>query len=233
MAGLIEATRRGCFQITQRGIGILQDGPEKINIKFLSQFEEFNVSKSRKREKAIRDKERKEEEITPEEALEKANQDLRDNLVIELLQQIKESPPVLFERIVIELLIKMGYGGSRKDAGEAIGGTGDEGIDGIIKEDRLGLDVIYIQAKRWTGTVGRPEIQKFAGALQGQRARKGVFITTSTFSQDAYNYASRIETKIVLIDGEMLANLMIDNNIGVSPAATYEIKRMDLDYFME
>ena len=127
----------------------------------------------------------------------------------------------------------MGYGGTRQDAGKAIGGRGDEGIDGIIKEDRLGLDIIYIQAKKWDNTVGRPEIQKFAGALQGQRARKGIFITTSSFSREAYEYASRIESKIVLIDGDTLAQLMIDNNLGVSLTAIYEIKRIDSDYFTE
>ncbi len=139
----------------------------------------------------------------------------------------------MFERLVVELLVKMGYGGSRPDASKAIGGTGDEGIDGIIKEDKLGLDIIYIQAKRWENTVGRPEIQKFAGALQGQRAKKGVFITTANFSKEASEYASRIDNKIVLVDGERLAEFMIDHNIGVSPITTYEVKRIDLDYFSE
>lgn len=133
----------------------------------------------------------------------------------------------------MELLVKMGYGGSRKDAGKAIGKRGDEGIDGIIKEDRLGLDIIYIQAKRWENTVGRPEIQKFAGALQGQRAKKGIFISTSNFSREALDYASQIDTKIVLIDGEHLTQFMIDYNLGVSPVSNYEIKKMDFDYFTE
>ena len=150
-----------------------------------------------------------------------------------VLQQIRKSPPHLFEKIVVELLVKMGYGGSLKDAGKAIGRSGDEGIDGIIKEDKLGLDVIYIQAKRWENTVGRPDIQKFAGALQGQRARKGIFITTSSFSREAREYASRIDTKIILIDGEQLAEFMIDHNVGVSTVSSYEIKRIDLDYFTE
>ena len=127
----------------------------------------------------------------------------------------------------------MGYGGSRKEAGKTIGRSGDEGIDGIIKEDRLGLDVIYIQAKRWENTVGRPEIQKFAGALQGQRAKKGIFITTSNFSKEAQEYASLIESKIVLIDGEQLSSYMIDLDIGVSKVASYDIKRIDSDYFAE
>ena len=127
----------------------------------------------------------------------------------------------------------MGYGGSLKDAGKAIGKSGDEGIDGIIKEDRLGLDIIYIQAKKWEATIGRPEIQKFAGALQGQRAKKGVFITTSDFSKDAQEYVSKIDSKIVLIDGQQLAQFMIDHNLGVTPIANYEIKRIDSDFFGE
>jgi restriction system protein len=151
----------------------------------------------------------------------------------ELLQQIMSCSPTFFERLVVDLLLKMGYGGTRKDAGQAIGRSGDGGIDGIIKEDRLGLDAIYIQAKRWEGSVGRPEIQKFVGALQGQRAKKGIFITTSSFTSDAASYANMIENKVVLIDGELLAKLMIDNGVGVSSVATYEIKRVDSDYFVE
>ena len=162
---------------------------------------------------------------------ENAYENLRDNLASEILQNIKASPPSLFEKIVVELLVKMGYGGSRKDAGKAVGKTKDEGIDGIIKEDRLGLDIIYIQAKRWENTVSRPEIQKFAGALQGQRAKKGIFLTTSNFSKEAHDYAGRIENKIVLIDGEQLTQLMFDNNVGVTPAQNYEIKKIDSDYF--
>jgi restriction system protein len=134
---------------------------------------------------------------------------------------------------VVDLLVKIGYGGSRKEAGQAIGRSGDEGIDGIIKEDKLGLDIIYIQAKRWEATVGRPEIQKFAGALQGQRARKGIFITTSNFSREALDYVKYLDTKIILIDGERMAELMIDHNVGVSPLASYEIKKIDTDYFLE
>ena len=141
--------------------------------------------------------------------------------------------PSFFEKLVVELLVKMGYGGSRKDAGQAVGKTKDEGIDGIIKEDRLGLDIIYIQAKRWGSVVGRPEIQKFAGALQGKRARKGIFITTSTFTKDALDYVANIDNKIILIDGNQIAQFMIDCNIGVSSVATYEIKKIDSDYFNE
>jgi restriction system protein len=137
----------------------------------------------------------------------------------------------VFEEIVVDLLVKMGYGGSRKDAGQAIGRRGDEGIDGIIKEDRLGLDIIYIQAKRWDATVGRPEIQKFAGALDGQRARKGIFITTSDFSRDAEDYVTRIDKKIILIDGKTMARLMIDFGVGVTSVSAYEVKKLDSDYF--
>jgi restriction system protein len=158
---------------------------------------------------------------------------LRQSLASELLDQVKSSSPRQFEKVVVELLVSMGYGGSLKDAGKAVGKSGDEGIDGIIKEDRLGLDTIYIQEKKWEGTVGRPEIQKFAGALQGQRARTGIFITTSDFSKEAFDYVSRIETKIVLIDGKQLAQYIIDHNIGVTPIAKYEVKRIDTDFFEE
>jgi restriction system protein len=150
-----------------------------------------------------------------------------------LARRVKECPPDFFERLVVELLLAMGYGGSRQDAGQAVGRSGDGGIDGIIKEDKLGLDTIYIQAKRWDGTVSRPEIQKFAGALQGQRARKGIFLTTSAFSKEARDFAASIDSKIILLDGETLANLMIDHGIGVTDVATYAVKRVDSDYFSQ
>ena len=169
----------------------------------------------------------------PEESIEKNHQKIQEGLTVELLQKIKDNTPVFFEKLVVDLLVKMGYGGSREDAGEAVGGSGDGGIDGIINEDRLGLDVVYIQAKRWEGNVSRPEIQRFAGALQGQRARKGVFITTSNFTRDAKEYVDTIDSKIVLIDGNQLAQFMIDHNVGVSIERTYEIKRVDSDYFAE
>ena len=170
---------------------------------------------------------------TPEETIELAYQGLREQLAQELLSVILKSSPIFFEQLVVDLLVKMGYGGSRRDAGERIGQTGDGGIDGIIKEDRLGLDAIFIQAKRWQGSVGRPELQKFVGALQGQRARKGVFITTSTYTAEALDYASRIDTKVVLIDGKALSALMIDVDVGVSVSASYVVKRVDSDYFEE
>jgi len=235
-AGLLKTTRRGHFEITSRGIKVLGEGRDRIDVKYLDQFDEFKQFRAIRHthsdagEAATTDSE---QETTPEEALESAYGHLRDSLAAELLQQIKLASPSLFEKLVLELLLKMGYGGSRQDAGRAIGKSGDEGIDGIIKEDRLGLDIIYIQAKRWENTVGRPEVQKFAGALQGQRAKKGIMITTSAFSPEAHAYVSKIDNKIVLIDGEQLSQLMIDWSLGVSPMASYEVKKIDTDYFTE
>lgn len=232
-ATLLESTRRGYFKITKTGFDVLKQNPGRVDMKFLEQFPEYKQFRAIRRERPKELKPTETEEQTPEEALEAAHQNLRASLVNELLQQLRTSPPALFEKIVVELLVSMGYGGSRKDAGQAIGKTGDEGIDGIIKEDRLGLDIVYLQAKRWQNTVGRPEIQKFAGALQGQRAKKGIFLTTSDFSSEAQEYAARIEAKIVLINGEQLAQFMIDNNVGVAPVASFEVKKLDLDYFAE
>jgi restriction system protein len=148
-----------------------------------------------------------------------------------LLENVKACSPKFFEQLVVELLVKMGYGGSQRDAARAVGQSGDGGIDGIIDEDRLGLDTIYIQAKRWEGPVGRPEIQKFAGALMGKKANKGIFITTSNFTKDATEYVASINSKIILIDGNRLADLMIDYDIGVTNITAYNLKRIDSDYF--
>lgn len=245
-AGLLESSRRGFFRITDRGRQVLARNPYRIDVSFLDEFAEFRAFRSRRREgtsevpsvqsvgatppvapsvlELPRDQ-------TPEDLLASAYRRLRSDLEIELVEQVKAASPAFFERLVIDLLVAMGYGGSRQDAGRAIGKSGDGGIDGIIKEDKLGLDVIYVQAKRWEGTVGRPEIQKFAGALQGQRAAKGVFITTSSYSREAVEYAEIINSKIILIDGEELAGLMIDHNVGVSTVGMYELKRIDNDYF--
>ena len=231
-AGLIESTRRGFFRITERGLQVLNQKPEKIDVKFLDQFEEFREFRTVRRERPVASGE-EEEVTTPEEALANAYQNMKNELAGELLQQLKASSPRQFENIVIDLLVAMGYGGSRKEAARAIGKSGDEGIDGIINEDRLGLDIIYVQAKKWEGTVGRPEIQKFAGALQGQHAKKGIFITTSNFSKEAVDFASRVDNKIVLIDGDSLVQHMIDHNIGVTPFVNYEVKKIDLDYFTD
>lgn len=233
-AGLLEPTRRGYFRITRRGREVLAKNPAEINMKFLEQYPEFIEFRVRRRERAETTEELETGNLqTPAELLETAYQKLREDLSGELIKIAKECSPAFFERLVIDLLVKMGYGGTRKEAGKAIGRAGDEGIDGIINEDRLGLDVIYIQAKRWQGSVGRPEIQKFAGALQGNRAKKGIFITTAAFTKDAEDYAAKIDSKIVLIDGEQLAQLMIDHNVGVAPVALYETKRIDSDYFIE
>jgi restriction system protein len=231
---LFEAPRRGVFRITQRGRDVLSQRPAAITVKFLEQFPEFLDFRTKRHESK--------EEIqlpgnrslqTPGELLESAYQKLREDLAAELLNTVKECSPAFFERLVIDVLVKMGYGGSRKEAGKAIGRSGDEGIDGIINEDRLGLDVIYIQAKRWNDPIGRPEIQKFVGALQGHRANKGIFITTSSFTREAQDYVTKINSKIVLIDGEHLSQLMIDHNVGVTPVMSYETKKIDSDYFLE
>ncbi len=235
-AGLLESPRRGYFQITDRGLQALDQKPEKINVKFLEQYPEFLEFKTASNTKSTTteiDTTVPTEERTPREVMEDAYVTIRSGLVGELLEQVMQSSPSFFERLVVDLLVSMGYGGTRKDAGEAVGGSGDEGIDGIIKEDRLGLEVVYIQAKRWKDTVGRPEIQRFVGALHGQNARKGVFITTSSFSNGAIQYAEGLSDKVVLIDGETLANLMIDHGVGVALEEAYEIKRVDSDYFNE
>jgi restriction system protein len=235
MAGLLDSPKRGYLNITPLGLNVLSEFPERIDLKVLRQqpgyLEARGGTKSETQNKSS--SQDVETSQTPEEQIELAFLALRSSLGSEILSKLRTSSPSFFENLVVELLVAMGYGGTRKDAGQAIGRSGDEGIDGIIKEDRLGLDTIYIQAKRWLQTVGRPEIQKFAGALQGFRAKKGIFITTSDFSREAVEYASRIESRIVLIDGEMLWNLMIDFGIGVSKTATYEIKKIDNDYFDE
>ncbi len=228
MAGLLENARRGIFHITTRGKEVLSQNLTGLNLHFLRQYPEYQEA----REKPKDSLPLKEEEIhTPEEQIEQAYELLRENLSSELLFQLKTASPAFFEKVVVDVLVKMGYGGSLKDAGKAIGRSGDEGIDGIINEDRLGLDSIYIQAKKWDGTISRPEIQKFAGALQGKRARKGVFITTSDFSAGAKEFVSNIESKIILIDGKQLTNLMIEYGVGVSNEAVYELKKLDSDFF--
>ncbi len=234
MAGLFESRRRGVFKITPRGLEVLQKKPTAINLRFLHQFPEYVQYRSIRRTKAESlDELDNSQAGTPEESLEVAYTKIRDDLAADILQRLKTCSPAFFERLVVEVIVKMGYGGSRHDAGKAIGKSGDGGIDGMIKEDKLGLDAIYIQAKRWENTVGRPEIQKFVGALTGQRARKGLFITTADYSSEAHDYVSRIETKVVLIDGETLAQLMIDHNVGVSTITIYELKKIDTDYFTE
>lgn len=239
-AGLLTSPKRGVFQITERGKSLLATQPTAIDAGVLDQFEEFRAFRTRRSEATGKGTEPQPQgknlhEVlvneTPEDQLASAYRRLRADLELELLEQVKTVSPAFFERLVIDLLVAMGYGGSRHDAGRAIGKSGDGGIDGIIKEDKLGLDVIYVQAKRWEGTVGRPEIQKFAGALQGHRANKGVFITTSAYSREALDYSNLINTKIILVDGKELARMMIDHNVGVSTVGMYEMKKIDADYF--
>lgn len=238
-ANLLEATRRGYYRITPRGQELLRKKPATINVKTLKQYPEFlefqKLKGTRSGEKTTTAKESLDASTaTPSEALEAAYENLRDELIDELLTKLKQSSPSFFERIVVELLVKMGYGGSRADAGKAIGKSGDGGIDGIIKEDKLGLDVVYIQAKRWDNNpVGRPDVMQFAGALQAQKANKGIFITTSRFTEDARGYVSQIGSKIVLIDGERLSHLMVEHDVGVSTVSLYPVKKIDADYFDE
>ena len=230
-ANLVESIRRGVFKITEQGLQVVKKDPKRVDIKYLKQlpsFQNFRATKPKPNGE-------KEEEKTPIEQLEESYQDIRNAVADEILDQVLSCTPAFFENIVVDLLVKMGYGGTIKDAGQAIGKAGDEGIDGVIKQDRLGLDIIYIQAKKWKkdNIVGRPEIQKFAGALQGKRSKKGVFITTSGFTQQALRFATNIESNIILIDGKQLAQLMIDFNLGVTLENSYEIKKIDSDYFLE
>lgn len=233
-AGLLEDPKRGYFKITPLGLQVLKIKPEKIDMKFLEQFQDYvDFRKTSRSGNHDLEKIETHELLTPEEALDDAYQKIRDDLATEILEYVSRSTPGFFEKLVVELLSNMGYGGSRREAARAVGQSGDEGIDGIIDEDRLGLDSIYIQAKKWKeeNPVGRPEIQKFIGALHGQRSKKGIFITTSRFTDDAKNYVKNIDTKVVLIDGKRLADLMIDYGVGVVNRTTYEIKGIDTEYF--
>ncbi len=235
-ARIFDSPRRGFFRISERGRQILSEKPQKITVKFLEQFPEIVEFISQSKHEDISGTSAPsiaEDNHTPEEMLDAAYQILRRDTAAELLFRVKKSSAGFFEHLVVDLMLKMGYGGSLKEAGSAIGRSGDEGIDGIIKEDRLGLDLIYLQAKKWEGSVGRPEIQKFVGALHGKRAKKGVFITTGAFSSEAIEYVGNIDPKVVLIDGRQLAEFMIDFGLGVTESSTYQVKRIDSDYFGE
>jgi restriction system protein len=235
-AGLLENTKRGYFRITERGIDELEHHSNEISTTYLRKYDEFVEfqTTSRETEKPPNGKTGKKEiSETPEEAIENALSELNDQLASELLSSLHAVTPSFFERIVVQLLVAMGYGGSIKEAGTVVGKSGDGGIDGIIKEDRLGLDAMYVQAKRWDSVVGRPEIQKFVGALQGQRAQKGIFITTSDYTREAVDYAGQVQNKVVLINGRQLAQLMIEHGIGTTTIGAYAVKRLDSDYFAE
>jgi restriction system protein len=236
-AGLIMSPRRSVYKITQRGLDALKENPDKINMGYLKQFEEYRefIKPTKGKDNADSDIGPLAESLTtPRETLENAYQVLRKELVQDILEKVKQATPRYFEEIVVELLVRMGYGGTVKDAGQATQYTNDEGVDGVIKEDKLGLDVIYIQAKRYKDiAIGRPEIQAFVGALDGKHANKGIFLTTSRFADTAFAYVKSISKKVVLIDGEQLANYMIDYNLGVSTTAVFELKKIDNDYFGE
>jgi Restriction endonuclease len=233
-AGLIEAPSRGVVRITERGKSVLAKPPERLDVKFLRQFPEFVEFHTFKPANTAPDTPVVEvNQESPLDTLERVHGELEQQLADDILERVKKAPPAFFERLVVDLLLAMGYGGSREDAGKTIGKTGDGGLDGVINEDRLGLDVLYIQAKRWDGSVGRPVVQAFAGSLEGVRARKGVLITTSSFTADAQSYVKQIEKKIVLLDGPTLASLMIQHNVGVGVEAAYQVKKLDSDYFPE
>jgi restriction system protein len=234
-AGLLETMTRGIFRITERGRLVLADNPVRVDMKFLERFPEYQAFRSGQRfaNQQANEVSGNIQQVTPEELLESGYLQIRAALATDLLAQVKLSTPAFFERTVVDLLLRMGYGGTREDAGQVVGKSGDGGIDGIIKEDRLGLDVIYIQAKRWEGDVGSSEIRNFIGALSVHKAEKGVFITTSGFNKNARETAAKVNSKVVLIDGPTLADLMIDFELGVSTVNTYEIKRIDSDFFVE
>ena len=238
-AKLVETVNRGSYRITDRGLSVLAQAPAVVDKRFLDQFVEAPLTKSARGTTAGTTDADIEADAAPdvalssEELMESASKALQAMVATDLVTRIKAESPAFFERLVVKLLLKMGYGGSRQEAGRAVGRSGDGGIDGIINDDRLGLDAVYIQAKRWEGIVGRPEIMKFVGALAGQRASKGVFISTSSYTQEAREYAAQSQYKVVLIDGERLAQLMIEYNLGVSVAAVYEVKRIDNDFFAD
>lgn len=232
-AGLLTIPRRGVFSITERGVSVLKENPRELNTNYLTKFSEFREYYHPNRDVQIITTDVSTTDQTPDEIIDSNYVFLRSHLALELIEKVKKCSPRFFEKLVVELIVSMGYGGSIKDAGKAVGQSGDGGIDGIIKEDKLGLDAVYIQAKRWEGNVGRPVIQAFAGSLEGHRAKKGIVITTSQFTQDARDYVTKIEKKIVLIDGMYLAQLMIENNIAVTTEKIYEIKKIDFDYFEE
>lgn len=232
-AGLIETPARGRVRITPRGQRALKECPDGIDLEFLMRYEEFKAFKSHSGRKANQGKTSPLEDVQgdPVEQIEQAFSNFQESLTDDLLEKIRSATPAFFERLVIRLLVAMGYGGGLTQAAKVVGGSGDEGIDGVINEDKLGLDVIYIQAKQWTNPVGRPEIQKFVGALHGKRAKKGVFITSSEFTREARDYVAHLEPRVVLIDGGTMARLMIEHNVGVTTKSVYELKSIDQDFF--
>lgn len=232
-AKLFESAGRGLVVITDRGKELLASNPSGINLKTLMQYPEFQEFRGGSSDGDPAEAKEVESTDTPEEAIEKSYKALRAEIVADVLARLKTCTPAFFEQIVVQLVVRMGYGGSLKDAGQAVGKSHDGGIDGVIKQDKLGLDVVYLQAKRWENTVGRREVQQFAGALAGQQANRGVFITTSDFSSEAVAYAKQVATKIVLINGKQLAEYMFDHDLGVTSTLTLSLKKIDSDFFEE
>jgi len=234
-AGLLETPARGAIRLTLRGKGLLEEAPVRVDSQVLLRYPEFVAFKERTPSIPVVPSNAGADAIveTPDEAMGRAHTQLQESLIDDVMSRIRGSSPKFFEKLVLDVLVAMGYGGSLQDAARVVGQSGDGGIDGVIKEDKLGLEMIYIQAKRWEGQVGRPQIQSFAGSLEGFRARKGVFITTSAFSRDARDYVERIDKRIVLIDGSMLARLMIEHDVGVTVIETFHVRRVDSDYFTE
>lgn len=230
-AGLIARPKHATYEITDRGRKVLEQYPKRVDLGVLGQFDEFKAFKQSKSTNDGEPSPAPESDQTPEEQIEHAYAELRAALTAEVLDRLREKPPAFFEQVVLDVLHAMGYGGRRGASAERLGQSGDEGVDGVIREDQLGLDLIYVQAKRWANPVGRPEIQKFFGALHGKRATKGVFITTSSFTPDATTYADGVTPRVILVDGRALASLMIDHDVGVTVARDYQLKRVDLDYF--
>lgn len=232
---LVEKTGRGRFRIAARGSDVLKNNPTRIDNKFLNQFPEYQTFKTKRAEKAVQTKKNSDDEIdetiTPEERLESAHQELREALADDVLRRVRAESPKFFENLVIRLLVSMGYGGGQVDRAQVTGKSGDEGIDGVIREDRLGLDMVYVQAKKWDNTVGPGEIDKFVGSLMRKRATKGVFITSGTFTDGATRAGKEAAVKVRLIDGEELAELMIDYNVGVAVSDNYVLKKVDSDFF--
>ncbi len=238
MADLIKNVERGKYKITELGISVLANPPEEINIALLKTFPKFNLNRNPQNqpdeENNLVVANEEPSEKTPDELIESGINQINTELSNSLLEQINNLSPYFFEELVVDLLLKMGYGGNDISSGEVTSKSNDEGIDGIIREDRLGLDKIYIQAKKWTANkIDRPEIQKFVGALEGKRAKKGIFITTSSFQKTAIEYASNVDASVVLIDGSLLTKLMIEYELGVTVENIYKVKKMDIDYFTE
>lgn len=236
-SGLLKRSGRGRFEITPRGLEVLTKNPSRIDNAFLDQFPKYRLFKTKRAALAVETQRSSQEvlevepTVTPDERLDAAYRELREALADELLERVRAGTPKFFEHLVIDLLVGMGYGGSRADAAQVVGKSGDEGIDGVIKEDRLGLDMVYVQAKKWDSAIGPAEIDRFVGSLMRKKAHKGVFITTGTFTSGALRAAQEASSKIVLIDGELLAELMIDHGVAVTDHKAYVVKRIDSDYF--